>query len=357
SCSNVWVQSGVVSTPYTSITTAPTTFPPPDDLRLYFNATTDVNISSVSLRPTTYCCNSAIDNKTITVGLFNNSGVLQTSASATTCTGCEVTVGGNPTINLVVPLNFTVPAGSTGWYLAVTSAVSWSPGFLNQTKTTVTQAGVISFLGDNSSSSMGPFYNVAYSGRSINSCNPRVAESSCCPAPVTWISFTGDRTGNGTVLLNWSTGIEENSKVFYIQRSLDGVTFETIGEVAAAGNSNQVTTYSYTDLDAPKGNVYYRLNQADIDGASMFSKIVYINGITIQAPNLVPNPGNGSFSITGLSGDTKLNVTVYTITGQLLYNTITYPGELIDLVGLAKGFYIIKILAGNTEQSIRYINQ
>ncbi|MDB5271900.1 MAG: hypothetical protein JWO58_267 [Chitinophagaceae bacterium] len=179
-----------------------------------------------------------------------------------------------------------------------------------------------------------------------------------CPLPVSLVDFTAHRTGEvASVLVEWSTASEQNSKVFYVQRSIDGVVFETIGQVDAAGNSTSYKPYSYNDVTAPVGNIYYRLFEVDFDGSPTYSKIVYVNGINSLNLSLVPNPGNGSFTITGLTGDTKLNVSIYAITGQSLFTTTTHPGELIDLGDLAKGFYIVKIGAGNTEQSIRYINQ
>jgi hypothetical protein len=179
-----------------------------------------------------------------------------------------------------------------------------------------------------------------------------------CPLPVTWLGFSGRRMGEGSaVLLDWSTATEENSKVFYIQRSLDGIHFETVGVQQAVGNSNTIKQYEYIDYTAPAGNVYYRLLQEDVDGASTNSKIVYVNGVGSLNLSLVPNPGNGNFTVTGLPADVKLNIAVYSITGQLIYQTVAYPGEGIDLENIAKGLYIVKIVSGATEQSIRYINQ
>lgn len=190
----------------------------------------------------------------------------------------------------------------------------------------------------------------------VLACSKAATVTFNCPLPVTWLSFNGKRSGD-VVDLDWSTASEQNSKAFHVQRSIDGINFETIAKVDAAGNSNSVKSYTYTDLNAPLVSAYYRLLQEDIDGTSIFSKIVYVNGVGSFSLSLVPNPGNGSFALVGLSGDVKLNVVVYNITGQSVYNKIAYPGEVIDLEGVAKGFYIVKVVSGTTEQSIRYINQ
>ena len=52
--------------------------------------------------------------------------------------------------------------------------------------------------------------------------------------PVNLLSFTGEKTGKNTVLLNWSTSNEVNNQAFEVQRSANGSAFETIGTVPAS---------------------------------------------------------------------------------------------------------------------------
>jgi len=89
----------------------------------------------------------------------------------------------------------------------------------------------------------------------------------------------------------------------------------------------------------------------------MYSKTVYVSGLGILDLSLVPNPGTGSFRIIGLPSDIQSSVSIYSTMGQTLYSTDSYTSELINLENHAKGFYLVRILVGNTEQSIRYINE
>ncbi len=50
--------------------------------------------------------------------------------------------------------------------------------------------------------------------------------------PVTWLSFTANKSANG-VLLTWTTANEIDSRKFEIERSSDGIHYTTIGTVAA----------------------------------------------------------------------------------------------------------------------------
>ncbi|HMC96037.1 MAG TPA: hypothetical protein VKG92_00145, partial [Flavobacteriales bacterium] len=60
--------------------------------------------------------------------------------------------------------------------------------------------------------------------------------------PVELLYFTGD-TREAMVQLRWSTGSEMNSDHFELRRSQDGAEGSVIASVAAAGSSQQVSTY------------------------------------------------------------------------------------------------------------------
>jgi hypothetical protein len=93
--------------------------------------------------------------------------------------------------------------------------------------------------------------------------------------PVTLTKFQGNNRNIGNVL-DWQTGSEQNTKSFSIEKSLDGVTFTTIGETAAAGNSNTIQNYTFTDTHVKSGISYYRLRTTDRDGSFSYSASVVI---------------------------------------------------------------------------------
>jgi hypothetical protein len=114
--------------------------------------------------------------------------------------------------------------------------------------------------------------------------------------PVTWLDFYA-REVNREIQLHWKTGSEQHTKSFIIERSADGLRFTPIGEVAAAGNSSSVRTYSFTDLTPLKGKSFYRIRQLDLDGQFSYSKMVGINQ-SLNANALIgPNPTNGPLSL------------------------------------------------------------
>ena len=96
------------------------------------------------------------------------------------------------------------------------------------------------------------------------------------PLPVELISFTASLEGSNAIL-NWITASEINSDYFEIERSLDGINFESISMIDGAGNSNHQLSYSDIDYNVDLLGVsvfYYRLKQTDFDGSYSYSQIV-----------------------------------------------------------------------------------
>ena len=86
--------------------------------------------------------------------------------------------------------------------------------------------------------------------------------------------------------LNWSTSFEENSDVFFVEKSMDnGQNFEVIGQVSAAGNTLKGKEYRFLDLNVTDGTVWYRLRQVDKDKTESFSNVAEIEKLV--ANNLV----------------------------------------------------------------------
>src|SRR6185503_17969398 len=93
--------------------------------------------------------------------------------------------------------------------------------------------------------------------------------------PVELTSFTGMNDG-AINILDWNTAGELNTSKFIIQRSVTGLEFEDIGEVAASGNSRSMKAYTFTDHDPYEGDNLYRLKIEDLDGSFKYSNIILL---------------------------------------------------------------------------------
>ncbi|MEO7312861.1 MAG: choice-of-anchor J domain-containing protein [Chitinophagaceae bacterium] len=117
--------------------------------------------------------------------------------------------------------------------------------------------------------------------------------------PVTITKINAILTGK-MVLVNWTTATEINSSHFVIERSVDGVHFESLGQVAGAGNSVGVRNYQFTDLLPAQGYNYYRIKLVDIDNRFAYTpiaKVLVSNGEKILV-RLYPNPVTSSVQVS-----------------------------------------------------------
>ena len=176
---------------------------------------------------------------------------------------------------------------------------------------------------------------------------------SAVPLPVTLNSFKVQRAG----LINsltWNTSQELNSKYFTVEHSIDGVHFNSIGEVKAAGNSSVALTYRFDDKNPVKGINYYRLRLVDIDNSGKYSSIVTAKNTGTAGFTIYPNPvkttmlinmdaeraGNAYVNITGMDGRTVYNRQVSVIQGNNNFS--------INVADFSQGTYNIKVQSGSS---------
>lgn len=75
-------------------------------------------------------------------------------------------------------------------------------------------------------------------------------------------------------MLTFSTVEHMNGLKFQVQKSKDGVTYQTIGEISGAGQSSEENTYRYLDLTTSKAANYYRIVCITPKGKTLHSSTV-----------------------------------------------------------------------------------
>ena len=178
------------------------------------------------------------------------------------------------------------------------------------------------------------------------------------PLPIELLRFTG-KPNNIVVDLEWVTANEFNSDHFELQRSNDGVMFESIAFIPANGNSETEISYQYTDDEPIAGNNFYRLKAVDSDGSYKFSEIIIVHLDGVRKFQIFPNPATDHVII-----NTNLQETFYieilSATGEEIYKFHNENNSLktveINIKDLPQGIYIIKIISGNiilTDQFVK----
>ncbi len=115
------------------------------------------------------------------------------------------------------------------------------------------------------------------------------------PLPVELLSFEGSALSASTALLEWRTATERNNDYFTVERSTDAEEWSRVGVQDGAGNSTTELNYSMVDPAAPGGLCYYRLQQTDLDGTSIWSDVVSVRFSEVSGtrPHAYPNPSEG----------------------------------------------------------------
>lgn len=175
------------------------------------------------------------------------------------------------------------------------------------------------------------------------------------PLPIELLTFDAKCVGQ-SMTLNWSTASETNNDHFEVQRSVDGINFTGIAQIAGHGNSTQLQQYQYIDTSAPIGNLYYRLKQVDTDLSTNYHHIISAennctNSIYNQGNiNIYPNPNTGNDLQLGyiIKKDEEVKVKFYDVLGKIIIEqTLKLHAETTEktlhIGDLAKGIYFIQI--------------
>ena len=202
-------------------------------------------------------------------------------------------------------------------------------------------------------SSTAPYFSVLGGGVSdtpnptqdiiAGDCNSLVA-----PLPVELVSFTAKAAENH-VALQWKTASELNNDRFEIERSKDGISFETIGTVNGNGTTNEEQDYAYYDRTVVDGIYYYRLKQVDYDGKFEKSQVVQVRMSGAQnAVSVFPTVIKDQINIQ--TDHTERPTVVSDVTGRILRTYAATPNT-IDVSDLKAGVYVV--LVG--DQAVRVV--
>lgn len=179
--------------------------------------------------------------------------------------------------------------------------------------------------------------------------------SSETPLPVTLVAFEAE-TEKQDVKLSWVTSSEVNNDYFYIEKTMDGKTFEYLGRVKGSGNANYTNEYELYDENPYMGTTYYRLVQVDFDGTKTPSDLVSVNfenenqaQISIY-PNPAQNISDVNIALSGFQSNEKVQVVITDIIGNTLYSNYTLiddNGKVLfkadGLDHLGSGSYVVTV--------------
>lgn len=93
------------------------------------------------------------------------------------------------------------------------------------------------------------------------------------------------------VTLMWKNNPVNKCDYFTIEKSKDGIHFNTALIVKGAGHNTTLLDYSDIDFNPLSGLSYYRIKQTDYEGHAIYSSIVPVNFHYTKDGNMVTNTG------------------------------------------------------------------
>ena len=167
------------------------------------------------------------------------------------------------------------------------------------------------------------------------------------PLPVSFIIFNANCQGSN-VFITWKTAQEQNSSHFNIERSVNGSSWTVIGNVAAAGNSANERSYSFTDNN-PLQDGLYRIGQIDLDGNVHYSSVLRSSCNSTDLVSIWPNPVHDMVFVNIITGSaSQAMIRLFDSKGALVKQqkatVLQGSNQLsVDIRSLAKGVYSLTV--------------
>ena len=176
--------------------------------------------------------------------------------------------------------------------------------------------------------------------------------------PLTLLAFDVS-CKDGDAKLQWITANEVNTKQFTIEKSNDGIHWQTSSAVPSKGNTSQ---HTYSEL-VPANASFFRLKMEDADGKFTYSPIKKIDCNNAQKLMVGPNPTSGNVTISATVNTPKLlTISVVDMSGRMILSKPWQVKqglnlELIDLYRQPSSTYLVIVKGEGVNEMIKIIKQ
>ena len=176
--------------------------------------------------------------------------------------------------------------------------------------------------------------------------------------PVQFAGFTVSRKNSNSALIQWSTSEEVNAYMYEVERSYDGIKWNTIAYISAVGNSNALNHYSFIDKNISVPVVYYRVKQVDMDGRFTYTDIKNLKSAHTITPKVNIASVNGKILLQFPDQiKERLEISFVSLSGQVIERQlIEQPAGQVILSSRSniKGNLIIAV-SGKTLHTARQV--
>ena len=173
--------------------------------------------------------------------------------------------------------------------------------------------------------------------------------------PVAVEHFTVTRRVDGAAQLRWSSIAEYTNLSFFIEHSINGSDFVTVGEITALAIAQKGNSYDFLHKDACNGSNYYRIRMESASGNITYTeiqKIIVSN--KKESLGIYPNPAIGStFLSINAADNERVTVSLYDLSGNEISSQIVIVKKRkasLDVSNAGRGMYSVIVTKSNGEQ-------
>lgn len=172
--------------------------------------------------------------------------------------------------------------------------------------------------------------------------------------------FNGMVAGNKNIL-QWQTENEEEGLVFDIERSPDGISFQSIQQVRSLYKASG-GRYMTDDADPGEGAVYYRIRITGKNSPASYSKVIIVYGRSRLFNVTVVNPFRSMLKINAaMQANGELDLRLFDMYGKLVKHTTLQAAKgnteiaMDGVSGLQKGIYILRTVCNGIMQQVKLV--
>lgn len=163
----------------------------------------------------------------------------------------------------------------------------------------------------------------------------------------------------GTAAVQWRTETERDNAYFTLEKSCDGINFQTLKQVTGSGTTQQVHNYSVNDDDLCGGVSYYRLSQTDLNGEQEILGIRSTKSCLLPTDLVVfPNPATDELTVSW-NGKAVKELVLYDAIGQLILMKNDWSEQAssatMDVSELSAGVYYLTVYQTFGAETIKVV--
>jgi Secretion system C-terminal sorting domain len=151
-------------------------------------------------------------------------------------------------------------------------------------------------------------------------------------------NFSGTVKEMNKVTLQWDVDSAEDGDYLVMERSTDGIHYETIGALRKAGDQDH---YELTDMAPPNGIDLYRIKYMGKAGQLSYSKTVELSLSGEVDFKFYPNPVDKLFIIRT---EHIIDIQIVDANGATRLSKRLQPGiQVVNISSMEKGLYILRV--------------